>query len=394
MAPPFPRSSSRLDSEGRTLQPLITGVAMLLLAAWIVWLVGSRIAVYAVSESARIEVDRASFPVQAPVAGRIVASPMRMGQSVEAGDVLVELDVRAQNLGVSEERARLSGLGPQLARINAEIAEQEVRRRETQSASAATKAEGRARYDEAVAAAELAVDHEQRQAKLAAAGLIGPAELIRAQSESKQKRAAAETLRLAIERIDAEQSRHDTELRIEIERLQREAANVRAAMDTGAAAVERLQHEGELRRITAPITGTLAEVANLRVGGVLEPGNTVATIVPAGGLRVVAAFLPADAFGRIRPGQPARVRLDGFPFTQYGSLQAVVFSVASELRDGRVRVELSLNQATASVPLQHGLPGSVEVEVERLSPAAVLLRAAGRRLNSPARASTTSPPPS
>jgi membrane fusion protein (multidrug efflux system) len=33
------------------------------------------------------------------------------------------------------------------------------------------------------------------------------------------------------------------------------------------------------------------------------------------------------------------------------------------------------------VPMQHGLPGTIEVEVERISPAALVLRAVGRRMD-------------
>jgi membrane fusion protein (multidrug efflux system) len=52
--------------------------------------------------------------------------------------------------------------------------------------------------------------------------------------------------------------------------------------------------------------------------------------------------------------------------------------VAGEIRDGKVRVELAVNAASRSrIPFQHGLPGSVEVEVERTSPAVLLLRSAG-----------------
>jgi membrane fusion protein (multidrug efflux system) len=53
--------------------------------------------------------------------------------------------------------------------------------------------------------------------------------------------------------------------------------------------------------------------------------------------------------------------------------------VAGEVQDGTVRVELAVGpDAARRIPLQHGLPGSVEVWVERLSPAALLLRQAGR----------------
>ena len=52
--------------------------------------------------------------------------------------------------------------------------------------------------------------------------------------------------------------------------------------------------------------------------------------------------------------------------------------VDSEVRDRMVRVELDLDQAAAASPIiQHGLPGSVTVNVERVTPAILLLRAAG-----------------
>jgi membrane fusion protein (multidrug efflux system) len=127
------------------------------------------------------------------------------------------------------------------------------------------------------------------------------------------------------------------------------------------------------------------------VGRVLQPGDTIATVVPSGALHIVATFLPGEAFGRIHPGQPARLRLEGFPFTQFGSVHATVSNVASEVRDGRVRVELALSERATSVPMQHGMPGTVEVEVERISPAALVLRAAGRRMD--ARAHTSPAPP-
>jgi membrane fusion protein (multidrug efflux system) len=83
----------------------------------------------------------------------------------------------------------------------------------------------------------------------------------------------------------------------------------------------------------------------------------------------------------VRPGQYARLRLEGFAWTQYGSLPARVSSVASEAQDGRVRVELAVEAgARTQIPLQHGLPGTVEVETERVSPAVLVLRAAGGML--------------
>jgi membrane fusion protein (multidrug efflux system) len=131
-----------------------------------------------------------------------------------------------------------------------------------------------------------------------------------------------------------------------------------------------------------------------RVGSVLPPlppgafvkeGASLGAIVPSGELRVVAEFTPEAAIGRVREGQPGRLRLDGFPWTQFGSVGARVVSIGSEPRDGRVRAELSVVGAPPAVPMQHGLPGSLEVEVERATPAALVLRAAGRVMTTPSR---------
>jgi hypothetical protein len=113
----------------------------------------------------------------------------------------------------------------------------------------------------------------------------------------------------------------------------------------------------------------------------VEPGARLGTIVPSGTLRAVAFYDPSTSVGRVQPGQRARVRLHGFPWTKYGSIPATVDRVGNEPKDGQIRVELVLKPEPGSrIPLQHGLPGTAEVEVERVSPAALVLDAAGRFL--------------
>ena len=101
-------------------------------------------------------------------------------------------------------------------------------------------------------------------------------------------------------------------------------------------------------------------------------------ILPDSRLQLIAEFEPANAFGKIHAGQHAIVRFQGFPWAQFGTVRAQVSEVAGEMRDGKVRVELAVDATRTRIPFQHGMPGTVEIEIERTSPALLLLRSAGK----------------
>src|SRR4029078_8616317 len=112
--------------------------------------------------------------------------------------------------------------------------------------------------------------------------------------------------------------------------------------------IARLREQIERHEVRAPVSGTIADVAALRTGAYVAGGQKLATVVPHGGLIIVGEFAPAAVLGRIHPGQPARLRLDGFPWAQYGMIDARVVRVAGEVRDGLVRVEFEPARQGAS----------------------------------------------
>jgi membrane fusion protein (multidrug efflux system) len=86
------------------------------------------------------------------------------------------------------------------------------------------------------------------------------------------------------------------------------------------------------------------------------------------------------------------MRLDGFPWAQYGSVEAKVVRVAGEIRDNALRVELVLQASPGSnAYVQHGLSGTVEIGTERLAPAVLVLRAAGQMVSRQPRAAADGP---
>jgi len=379
-------STAQRMLEGDGFRGTILGVllAVGLFGAWGAWFTGAQVTLYAVSDTARLEMSQAAHPLEAPVAGRVVASYLVLGQEVQDGDVLVELDATAPQLQMEEERARLHALTPQLGALHTAIVAEEQALREARQTGRAALAEARARLREAEVAARTAEEEAELYARLQARGLPAQVDLLRARAEVQKRRAAVDTLRLAVSRLEGEHRTLESDRKARLEGFRRDVMRLAGDTTTVAATVERLGYEIERRRLRAPMAGRLGEVAELRIGSVVREGERLAAVVPRGELQVVADFLPPSALGRIRPGQPARLRLEGFPWTQYGSLAATVSRVASEVRNGRVRIEFSVDSDGAlPIPLQHGLPGTVEVQVERLAPATLVLRAAGKLLARP-----------
>lgn len=384
MPSPFSRTLRSLEADGHRRWAAGLIPALLLLAAWGLWFVAARVSVYEVSDRAWLAVDREAHPIAAPVSGRITFLRIALGQQVAAGEELAVLEGDEQRARLEEERARWTGFERQAAALRQQIAAGQEERADRGRASRAAIEETRSKLREAEAAARLADQQAERQARLLANGLIPPAEAERARSEAEQRHAAAESLRQTLDRLGFEERSTASEQRGDIDELERELALLASQAESAEAAVRRLERDLELRTIRAPVAGRIGQIAPVRVGSVLAAGDPLALVVPAGEIKAIAELLPASAIGRVRPGQRARIVLEGFSAAQYGDLPATVTRLASEPRDGRIRVELALRpDRRTRLPLQHGLPGTVEVEVERVSPAVLVLRTVGKVFERP-----------
>lgn len=373
------RQSLRADNSIRSGAGLL--VALALGGAWIVWAWQARITRYELSDSARLELDGAAYPIQANAAGELVGSTLILGKEVHAGDVLAELDDNDQRLSLQQERTHLASLEPQLAALRAQMHSEGEGRTDEHKVLGLSVDAARAQYEEAQAQAKLAEAEAGRERRLRADGIVSEADTQRALADAESKRAAADSFRLILSRLGPEQAVRERDRDVRQKQILGDIAKVEAEMATSSAAIRRLEYDIGQRLIRAPVSGRLGECATLRPGVHINQGQQLGVILPKGKLQVIAEFQPANALGKVHPGQQATVRLEGFPWTQFGTVPANVTRVAGDIRDGKVRVELAV-QAAANprIPLQHGLPGSVEVEIERISPIALVLRSAGQAL--------------
>lgn len=378
MSMQFYRSMRSLQADGPAGPVCAMALAFLLLGAWGCWALLAQVTRYEVTEGARLEIDESAYPIQASVGGRLIVSRLALGDEVKSGDVLVELEDEGERLALDEERTRNASFAPQIAVLHSQLAAQDNGHGKERNVLGFAVEEARQRLSEAEALAIFAEKSADRSAQLFKEGLVAVADDERSRAEARGKRAAAENLRIAVGRLEPELQVRESDRDSRRQQALGELARLETQEITSAAAVRRLEYEMERRRFRAPVSGRLGEVAMLRPGSYVGEGQKLGVILPTGKLRMVAEFAPASAFGRIRRGQPAVIRLEGFPWAQYGTVTATVARVASEVRDGKVRVELALNLDPRSrIPFQHGMPGSVEIETERISPATLAMRAAG-----------------
>ncbi len=382
---PFSRTVRSLSGDTSRYALLAWGCAAVLLALWAIWFFRGQVTVYEVSRQARLEVERSVHPIAALAAGKIARTSLVLGQEVKAGQILVELDASSETLRLGEEEARAKALPPQIAALRNEIAAQEAASGEDHRAALSALEAARSRYGESVAAAGFDKDQARRLAELGKFGRIAEIDVLRAQAETQKSQAASAALMSEIHRLEMEVQTRAHHKRAEIEQLKRQAATLDGQLETAGATIARLQQEIEKHRLRAPASGRIGDVLPLQVGTYVAEGDRLGSVVPEGNLRIVADFEPSSVLGRIRPGQTALMRLDGFPWAQFGSLPAKVSQIASEIRDNRIRVEFQPEAPPESrLPFQHGLPGAIEVELERVAPAMLVLRTVGQMLAAPA----------
>lgn len=102
---------------------------------------------------------------------------------------------------------------------------------------------------------------------------------------------------------------------------------------------------------------------------------------------IIVAEFSAEALNRIQQGQPARLNIDGAMGQQVGSISAIVTdiikpSTSEQKETGEVKL-FSFAEASSPIRFEEELTGQVEIEVEHISPAKLVMRASGLFVDTP-----------
>ena len=403
----------------------LVGLA-LLVGGFGTWAVSARIA-GAVIAQAQVVVERHNHVIQHPGGGLVEEIPIRDGDRVAAGELLLRLDgtlprselaiVEAQYFELLARRGRLEAeradrpdiaFPAELAQVAAERPEiaalmqgqarlfsgrhdtleqtgrqwdQQARQVSNQMAgiSAQTRAlrEQRALIEQELAAQRSLLDRglttaarvmalERELARLG--GLIGEMQSQRAQAATRLSEIGITRLKAAAERREAAEA----ELR-QLAPRELELAERRHALTAQIALLE----------IRAPVAGVVHQLRATTPGAVLRPADPVLTLVPLDRPRVVAARIPPARIDRVFPGQPAVLRLPDAPANALpieGRVERISADVVTDAVTGQ-----QFYNAEVTIPppgpdqrdhatLIPGMPVEVYFQIGERSPLAYLLQ--------------------
>jgi membrane fusion protein (multidrug efflux system) len=380
MPTPFERTWRVLDTDTAGLRTLSIVFISVLLAGWLLWFINGDVKVYEVSRKTNLEAEIAAHSIATRISGRVLVAHLELGRRVKTGDVLIELNADAERLALTHAETELQGLKAQQAALRPEIKARQTGLTAHRLATGLASIESRAQADETKTQSQFADAQVATRRTLLAKNVVSVESFRELEAKAKASHASvrahdANTARLQQEGEVAIADRHAV-----CAELERKLTELESAANSTATEINTIQQRIDTHYIRAAIDGRLGRVEMLHTGAVVQTGQVLGAIIPDGNLHAVAWFA-SSGLGRIQVGQTARLRLDGFPWTQYGTLAATVISVGNEPLADEVRVELDIQPKSApDIPLGHGLTGTTEIEVEHASPLQLVLRAIGQQL--------------
>ena len=409
----LPAALEILETPAPALPRAIVWTIVLALAFSIAWATIGKIDEVAVAAGKVIAADKTKIiqPAETGVVKRILVAD---GQRVKAGQVLIELEAAATATAAEAARNREALMAARLEAARYDALARAARGTATLPSLTAPKSAARTLV-EAESRAMMSQYHEHR-ARLAALDAEIAKRTAEAASVQELAKKLAQTLPIAQRRaedyknlvqqkfvsehgyLEREQTRieqerdlafqearvrelkagvEETRRRREslIAEFERTTVNSKVDADKRAALLEQELVKAETREkqqvLTAPVEGTVQQLAVHTVGGVVTPAQALMVIAPSDYQAEVEAMLENKDVGFVKVGQRAEVKVETFPFTRYGTLPGTVSYVSQDaapdekrglLFQARVRLErASLRVDERDVALTPGMAVTAEI---------------------------------
>jgi len=111
---------------------------------------------------------------------------------------------------------------------------------------------------------------------------------------------------------------------------ERELSEFRLALDESKQILENAIHQWEERfLVESPVEGKLTFTSIWSVNQEVKTGELIATIIPIEESAIIAkAVIPPSGFGKVEVGQRVNLKLNGFPYMEFGMLKGNIKSIS------------------------------------------------------------------
>jgi HlyD family secretion protein len=273
--------------------------------------------------------------VATEVTGRVSRVPVIEGQTVLAGQPLIELEDADERASVAQARAAVMQAEARIRQIN-ELAEPAAQQGLTQ----------------ATANAEQARKQLVRMRDLQAQGFIGQSQL----DDAKRNLDVAES-QVASAKLQVSTMRPNGS----------DSALAQAALAQARAALQLALTKLAQDRIVAPSAGTLI-ARNVEVGEIVQPGKELMLLAASGETQLVV-LIDEKNLALLALGQKALVSADAFPGQRFKAELAFINPGVDATRGA---VEVKLRVADTPAYLRQDMTVSVDIEVARRANALVI----------------------
>ena len=215
----------------------------------------------------------------------------------------------------SQTRSQLSVLEQQLSQRNQEVAELNRRVSDSQRVLSLSRQE-----------MDMLRPAVQR-------GAAPEMELLQLERAIAEQEAELNGLRLALPRARSAVS--EAQQRIEEVKstakadAQRELAERIVEMNSIRENLSALEDRKDRTQITSPVDGTVVNIKFNTQGGVVQPGEQIMEVVPAGEDLLIEANIQPSDIAFLYPGQDAVIKITAYDYTIYGSLDGEVENISA-----------------------------------------------------------------
>ena len=263
--------------------------------------------------------------------GTISEMMVREGDVVEKDQILLKLDDTRSSAILRESEAKVANLEAMVARLKAEaygtamVFPKGLSKELIQREQAAYEARRRALV-EAVAGlnqSKAVLDREITiTAPMVKHGVVSEVELLRMQRESND---------LALQ-ITQRKNDYAARANEELVKTESELAQAKENMAMRADPVERSE-------VRAPLRGVVKDIKINTVGGVVNAGQDIMTIVPLDEKLLVEAYINPRDVAFIHPGLPAVVKISAYDYAIYGGLDGKVTLISPDTISNQARTD-------------------------------------------------------